>query len=153
PRLVLDDVEEVLLGQVLDLLDLLHRLVDRDRADRHGAGGEDGLADRVDVAAGGEVHHGVYAEADGHPELGQLAVDVGGDGRIADIGVDFAAGLDADAHRLEAELQVVDVGRDDHPPARDLRPDQFGLQRLAAGDVLQLGRDPAEPGLFDLGHG
>ena len=103
--LVLDHVEQVLRLHVLDLLDLLDRLVDRHGADRHRAGGDDRLADRVDVAAGREVHHRVGAEVDGHVQLVQLVVDVAGDGRVADVGVDLARGRDADAHRLQAELR------------------------------------------------
>ena len=152
PGLVLDHVEEVLLGQVLDLLDLLDRLIDRHGADRHGAGGQDGPADRVDLAAGGQVHHRVGAQVDGHLELGQLVVDLRGDGRIADIGIDLAPGLDADPHRLQAHRQVDAIGRDDHPPPRDLGADQLGGERLAPGDVLHLGGDDAEPRLFDLSH-
>ena len=151
--LVLDDVEQALLGQVLDLLDLLDRLVHRHGADGHGAGGDDGPADGVDVAAGGEVHHGVGAEVDGHPELGQLVVDVGGDGRVADVGVDLANGLDADAHRLEPLLEVLAVGGDHHPPPGDLGADRLGVELLARGDEIHLGRDPTEPSLFDLRHG
>ena len=51
-------------------------------------------------------------------ELLELLVDVGGDGGVADVRVDLARRGDADGHRLE--LRVVDVGGDDHPPARDL---------------------------------
>ncbi len=151
--LVLDHVEQPLLAQVLDLLDLLDRLVHRDRADRDRAGGDDRAADRVDVAAGGQVHHGVGAELDGHLQLGQLVVDVGGDGRVADVGVDLAGGLDADPHRLQALLEVLAVGGDHHPPPGDLGPDQLGVDLLAPGDVFHLGGDVASAGLFDLGHG
>ena len=150
--LVLDHVEQSCAREVLDLLDLLDRLVDRHRADRHRAGVDDRLADRVDVAAGGEVHHRVGAEVDGRVQLVQLVVDVAGDGRVADVGVDLAAGRDADAHRLEAAWQVDLVGRDDHPAARDLGADQLGLELLALGDELHLGRDDALAGHFDLGH-
>ena len=47
------------------------------------------------------------------------------------------------AHRLEAELEVDDVGGDDHPAARHLVADQLGFQILAPGDELHLGRDDA----------
>ena len=153
PGLVLDHVEHVSGREVLDLLDLLDRLVDRHRPDRHGARGDDRPADRVDVAAGREVHHRVGAEVDGHLQLGQLVVDVGGHGRIADVGVDLAPRLDADAHRLEAELQMDRVGRDDHPPPRHFRPDQLGLETLALRDVFHLVRDHPLPRHFDLRHG
>ena len=38
---------------------------------------QDGLADLGDVAAGGEIHHGVGAVVDGVMQLLQLFVDVG----------------------------------------------------------------------------
>ncbi len=151
--LVLDDVEQALLGEVLDLLDLLDRLVHRHGADRHGAGGDDGATDSVDVAAGGEVHHRVGAEVDGHLELGQLVIDVGGDGRIADVGVDLADGLDPDSHRLETLLEVLAVGGDHHPAPGDLVANRFGLEFLARGDEVHLGSDATFASLFDLGHG
>ena len=74
--LVLDHVEEVVRGQVLDVRDLLDGLVDRHGADRHRRGGDDRGADGVDVAAGGEVHHRVGAEVHGEVQLLQLLVDV-----------------------------------------------------------------------------
>ena len=51
-RLMLDHVEHLLRRQVGRVLDLLDRLVDRHRADRHRRGVDDRLADAVDVAAG-----------------------------------------------------------------------------------------------------
>ena len=150
--LVLDHVEHVLGGEVLDLLDLLDRLVDRHGADRDRAGRDDRLADRVDVAAGREVHHRVGAELDGQLELGELVVDVRGHRRVADVRVDLASRLDADAHRLQAQLQMHRVGRDDHPAARDFRADQLGIEVLAAGHEFHLGRDNPLAGHFDLRH-
>ena len=108
-RLVLDHVQKMLRPHVLDLAaQLFEHLVDRHRADRHGRGVDDRLANRVDVLAGREVHHRVGAEVDRRVQLLQLAVDVAGDGRVADVGVDLAAGRDADAHRLQPACQMVD---------------------------------------------
>ncbi len=152
--LVLDHVEHVAGREVLDLLDLLDRLVDRHGADRDRAGGDDRPADRVDIAAGREVHHGVGAEVDGHLELGELVVDVGGDGRVADVGVDLAPRLDADAPsaRARAARWTVLAGMIIRP-ARHFRADQLGIERLAAGDVVHLVGDHPLPGHFDLRHG
>ena len=47
-----------------------------------------------------------------------LFVDGGGDGRVADVGVDLHQEVAADDHRLA--LGVVDVGRDDRAAAGDL---------------------------------
>jgi hypothetical protein len=52
-----------------------------------------------------------------------------------------------------ALLQVLAVGRDHHPSARDLRADQLGLEALAPRDVLDLGGDDSSARLFDLRHG
>ena len=73
---------------------------------------KDGLANRRDVAAGGEVHDSVCAEVDGGVQLAELFVDVRGEGGVADVGVDLAERGDADGHGLE--LGVVDVRGDDH---------------------------------------
>ena len=89
--LVLDHVEKVLRLHVADVVELLHHLVNRHRADRHRRGVDDRLADGVDVAAGRQVHHRVGAEVHGRVQLFQLAVDVAGDGRVADVGVDLGA--------------------------------------------------------------
>src|SRR5690606_41928300 len=52
-------------GQLLGLaVDLLQRLVDRHRADRHRRVADDPLAGLVDVLAGGQIHHRVAAPAD-----------------------------------------------------------------------------------------
>ena len=60
--------------------------------------------------------------------------------------------LNADRHRLEPELEVHDVGRDDHPAARNLVPDLLGFPILAAGDKLHLGGDDSLTRLLDLCH-
>src|SRR5207248_3239187 len=115
-------------------------------------GVDDGLADGVDVAAGGEVHDRVGAQVDGRVQLLQLVVDLAGDGGVADVGVDLAGGRHADGHRLQPLLQVGRVGRDDHAAAGDLVADQPGVQVLAAGDVTHFVRNPALAGGFNLGH-
>ena len=71
------------------------------------------VADFVDVLAGGKVHHGVGAVVNGVVQLVELAIEAAGDGRVADVGVDFALGGDADAHRLEPLGKVHRVGGDD----------------------------------------
>src|SRR5205823_4623499 len=53
--------------------------------DRHRGGVDDGPADGVDVAAGGQVHDRVGAEVDGRVQFLQLVVDLAGDGRVADV--------------------------------------------------------------------
>ena len=150
--LVLDHVEQVPGREILDLLDALDRLVHRHGADRERAGGDDRLPDRVDIAAGRKVHHRVGTQVDGHLQLGELVVDVGGHRRVADVGVDLAPGLDADAHRLQARAEMHGIRRDDHPPARNFGSDQFGIEVLAPGHVLHLGRNHTPPRQFNLRH-
>src|SRR5690606_31144331 len=92
-----------------DAADFLQRLVDRHRADGHWCISYDPVADVVDVAAGGEVHHRVGAPADRPHHLLHFLGHGGGDGAVADIGVYFREKVAADDHRLE--FGVVDVGR------------------------------------------
>jgi hypothetical protein len=132
----------------------------------------------VDVAAGGEVHHRVGAPADGPDQFLDFFLDRGGDGGVADIGVDLHQEVAADDHGLE--FGVVDVGRDDGAAAGDLAADEFGGDEggdvcaevfaigaaffrssehgfaadvLAVGDVGHLGGDDAGAGVLELGEG
>ena len=131
-------VAEQFPGQVLGLAaDLFQRLVDRHRADRHRRVADDPFADRVDVAAGREVHDRVGAPARRPHQLVDLLGDRGGDDRIADIGVDLHQEIAADDHRLG--FRVVDVVGDDGAAAGDLVAHEFrrhivgdrGAERLA----------------------
>jgi hypothetical protein len=99
--------------------------------------------------------------------LSTSAGDVGGDGGVADIGVDLDEEVAADRHRLA--FGVVDVGGDDGAAAGDLVADEFGgdevgdggaeilavaalvarrfaAEVLALGDIFHLGRDDARGG-------
>ena len=102
----------------------LKGLVDGDGADRHGRVADNPFARRVDVFAGAEVHHGVGAPFGGPTHFLNFFLDRGGDGAVADVGVDFDQEIAADDHRLE--LGMVDVGRDDGTAAGDFGTDEFG---------------------------
>src|SRR6478672_8562299 len=129
-------------GEVLALaVDLLERLVDRHRPDRDRAVADDPLARRVDVATGRQVHDRVGAPAGRPRHLLDLLLDRGGDGGVADVGVDLDQEAAADRHRLG--LGVVDVGRDHRAAAGDLVTDVLRRHALAEGDELHLRRDPA----------
>ena len=104
-------------------VDLLQRLIDRHGADRDRRIAQNPFAGVVDVAAGGEVHHGVGAPADRPHHLFHFLFHRRGDGGVADIGVDLGEKVAADRHRLE--LGVIDVGRDDGAAARDLVAHEF----------------------------
>ena len=120
-------------------VDLLQRLIDRHGADRHRRIAQDPFARVVDVAAGREVHHRVGAPADRPHHFLDFFLDRGGDGGVADIGVDLHQEIAADDHRLE--FGVVDVGRDDGAAARDFAAHEFrrdeGRQRAA--ELLAVG--------------
>ena len=134
--LLFDHFEHDVGIEVFDALHARDRLVDRHRADGHRRVAQDGFADLVDAAAGREVHHRVGAVVDRGVQLLQLLVDVAGDGRIADVGVDLALRGHANAHRLQ--LRMVDVGRNDHVADGDLVADQLGRDLLALGDEEHL---------------
>ena len=170
-------VAEHLPGQRLGhAADLLQRLVDRHRADRHRRVADDPLAGLVDVLAGGQVHDVVRAPADRPDQLLHLLGDPRRHRRVADVGVDLGQEVAADDHRLA--LGVVDVARDNGAAAGDLVADELrgdahrdggaeGLSRmlgqqsgigqriqalvLADGDVLHLRRDDPAPGVVHLG--
>ena len=137
-------------GGVIEVLD---GLIDRHGADGHRRSVDDGLADGVDVAAGGQVHDGVGAEMNRHVELFQFLVDLARDGRIADVGVDLATDGDADAQRFQALLQMNGVGGDDHAAAGHLVADEFDVEILAVGDETHFIGNNALAGGFDLSHG
>ena len=84
----------------------------------------------MDVAAGREVHHCVGAPTDRPNHLLDFLGHARADGRIANVGVDLDQKVAADRHGLEFE--VIDVGRNDRPPARDLLAHEF--RRDESGD-------------------
>ena len=83
----------------------------------------------MNVLASGEVHYGVTTPADRPGHLLHLLFDGGAECGVADIGVDLGQEVTADDHRLQ--LGVVDIGRDDRPPACHLVTNKFG------GDALR----------------
>ena len=130
--LLFDHFEHDFCVQVFDALHARDGFVDRDGADGHGRVAEDGFADFVNVAAGGKIHDGVGAVVDGGVELFEFFVDLGGDGRVADVGVDLAQRGYADRHGLE--FGMVDVGGDDHASAGNFVAHQFGRELFLVGD-------------------
>ena len=74
PGLLGDHVEEMLRPHVGDVVELLGHLVDGHRADRHRCRVDDPLPHRVDLLAGGEVHHRVGPVADRQNQFLQLAL-------------------------------------------------------------------------------
>ena len=120
-------------------IDLLQRLVDRHRPDRHRRIAENPVADVVDVAAGGEVHHRVGTPANRPHQFFDLFRRAGCDGGVADVGVDLHQEVAADDDRLE--FRMVDVGRDDGTAARDLVANEFGRDEFGdfGAEILAVG--------------
>src|SRR5262249_6064002 len=90
------------------------------------------------------------AEVDCRVQFLQFVVDLAGDGRVADVGVDLALAGDADAHRFELFAEVNLVGGDDHSAAGDLVTDEFGFEVFAPGDEAHGVGDDAGAGTFQL---
>ena len=139
--LMLDDFEEVVDRELLELLPLQHRLIDRHRADRHRRRADDRLARDVDVLAGGEVHDGIGAVLHREQELVHLFIYRRGDGGVPDVRVDFDGGDLADGHGLEGAGEVVYVRGDYEAAAGDLGSDELRGEGFALGDELHRGGD------------
>src|SRR5208337_3339940 len=76
--LLFDDLEHDVDGEVFDALDPRDGFVDRHRANGHRRVPQDGFANFVDAAAGGEVHHRVGAVVHRGVQLLQLFVNIAG---------------------------------------------------------------------------
>ena len=133
-RLLDERVAEELPGEVLGLaVHFFQGLIDRHGADGHGAVAQDPLTRGVDVLAGGKVHDGVAAPLGGPAHFLHLFLDAGGDGAVADVGIDLHQEIAADDHRLQ--LRVVDVGRDDGASGGDFAAHKLGRDLI--GDALR----------------
>src|SRR5215831_10042300 len=146
--LLFDDLQHDLPAQILDAAHARERFINRHGADGDRRGGDNRFPDRGDIAAGRKVHDRIGAVLDGVLELFKFARDIAGDAGIPNIRIDLALGCDPDAHGLE--VRVMDVGRDDHPPARDFAANQFRRKILAPGDVMHLLGDDALPRVVHL---
>ena len=91
----------------------------------------DPFAGGVDVFAGAEVHDGVGAPLGGPTHFLDFFFNGGGDGAVADVGVDFDEEIAADNHRLE--LGMVDIGRDDGAATGDFGAHEFGRYLFGNG--------------------
>ncbi len=148
-RLLFDHFQHHVLVEVFNPLDPRNGFVNRHRADGHGRVPQNGLANLMDVAAGGEVHHGVGAEVHRSVQLLEFFLDVRGHRRIADVGIDLAQRGHPDAHGLQ--FGMIDIGGNNHPPAGDFVAHQFRRQLLAVRDVRHLFRDDSPARVAHLG--
>src|SRR5215207_3851425 len=133
-RLVLDHVEQLIGGEIGGLVHLLDGLVDRHRADGHRRRGDDRFAGLVQRVAGREVHYRIGAVFHRELELLELAIDVAGDGGVADVRVDLDLRHLSHGHRHERAGEVVYVGGNDEAAAGHLTPHELGAQLLPLGD-------------------
>ena len=76
-RLMLDHVQQILRGQLLELFLLLHSLVDRHSSNRNRRCVDNRLANSIDVAASRQIHHSIGTVLHSHAELVDFTVDVG----------------------------------------------------------------------------
>ena len=72
----------------------------------------------MNVAPRGEIHDGVSTPADSPDRLLDFFLDRGGDGRVANVGIDLDEEVASDDHRLA--LRVVDVVGEDSSSSSDL---------------------------------
>ena len=94
-------VQEIVGLDVLQAVGFGHQLVDGHGAEGRRAPGQQGGADGVQVAAGGQVHDRVGPVLQGRGQLGLLFLQIDVVGRGADIGVDLDPDPGADGRRLK----------------------------------------------------
>ncbi len=135
-RLLLDHFQHDVGVQIFNALDARDRLVNGHRSNRHARVPQDGFTDLVNVAPGRKVHHGVSAVMNRGVQLAQFLLDIAGDGRVTDVGVDLALRLDADAHGLD--FRMIHVGRDDHASGGNFVAHQLRRDLLALRNVQHL---------------
>ncbi len=133
-----EGVAEEFPGEVFGFaVHFFERLINGHGADGHGAVAQDPFTGGVDVLAGGEVHDGVGSPLGGPAHFFDFFLDAGGDGAVADVGVDFDEEIPADDHRLE--FGVIDVRGDDSAAGGDFTADELGgdFVRDALGEALE----------------
>ena len=97
---------------------------------------------RVNVLAGGQIHHGVGAPLGRPTHLFHFLIDGGSDRRVSDVGVDLHQEVPPNDHRLA--FGMVDVDRNDRTTSGD-----FGSHELGR-DKGRSHRAPGLPGMLVL---
>jgi hypothetical protein len=92
-------------------------------------------ANRVEIAAGAEVHDRIGANRQGRFHLLDLGLDRAADAAGANIGIDFRPELPPDARGPEIVPEMNSVGRNHQPAGRHLLTNHYRLQILTRGDV------------------
>ncbi len=122
--------------------------VNRHGADRHRRMAQYRLANFVNVAAGGEVHHRIGAVMHGGVQLLQFLFNFRGHGRVADVGIDLAQRRHANRHRLQ--FRMIDVGGNNHAAARHFLAHQFSRDLFAVRHIAHFFGDHALAGVMHL---
>ena len=163
-------------GEVFGLaVHFFQGLIDWHGADGNGRVAHNPLAGFVNALAGGQVHNGVRAPADGPGHFFDFLADAGGHGGVADVGVYFDEEVSPDDHRLG--FGVIDVCGQNGASAGDFIADEFGgdfagevcaeilagvldggggalaLQIFADGGEFHFGGDDSALGVGHLGDG
>ena len=127
-------LQEVVALDVFQAVGLGHELVNGHGAERRRTLGQQGGADGVQVAAGGQVHDRVRPVLQGGGQLGLFFGQIDVVGRGADIGVNLDPDAGADGHRLQALMPG--IGRNHQgAPGQSLTDDLRG-QALRPGGLL-----------------
>ena len=149
-RLLNNRVAEDLPRQVFcNTVDLLQRLVDRHRANRHRRVAQNPLAGGVDVIARGQIHHRIRTPAGSPAQLVHLLTDRGGHRRVTNVRVDLGQELVANDHWLA--LRVVHVVRNDRAATCHRHAHFLRIAVLTQGDKPHLFRDDALTCVVHLG--
>ena len=135
------------LGRVT--LDLLQRLVNRHRTNRHRGVTQNPLTGFVNVLASGQVHDRVRAPTSCPHHLLHLFRDGRSHGRIADICVDLGGKTLADNHRLS--LRVLVVRRNHGTTRSDLFAHNFRIHTFTSSNESHLRSDNSRARPSQLG--
>src|SRR5574337_2184723 len=123
-------------------------MIERDGTDRNRAGRNHCVADVVDATARAQVHDRIGPVLYSQLQLLQLPIDVGGQGGIADVGVDLDGGHCPDPHRLEAGM--MNVTGNNESATGHLGPNDLGLETFPLGDVGHFRSDNPLAGVVHL---
>src|SRR5262249_28524518 len=111
-------------GEFLGLAaDFLECLVNGDGSDGDRGIANNPLTRLMNIFAGGKIHDGIGAPLGGPTHFLDLFLDAGGNGAVADVGVNFHQEVAPDNHGLA--FGMIDVGGDNCAPSSDLGPDKF----------------------------
>ena len=149
-RLLLNHLQVKVNIQILHPLHPPQRLIQRHRPDRHRRVPQNRLPDHRNIPTRRQIHHRIRTKMHSGMQLLQLLIHIRHQRRVANIRVDLAQALHANAHRLQ--LRMIDICRDNHRPLRNLRPHQLRRQLLLVRHKRHLFRDQPLTRKVHLAH-